>query len=112
MSIDDWIDIGCAGDVPVRGSRVIHASGGDIAIFRADGDEYFALRDRCPHKGGPLSPGIVAGRSVTCPLHNWLISLETGQACGADVGCTPTVRLMVKDGRLLLRLTPAIERAA
>jgi nitrite reductase (NADH) small subunit len=77
---------------------------GDVAIFRTGDGQVFALRDRCPHKGGPLSPGIVHGQAVTCPLHGWSISLRTGEPLGADAGkgCTPVVPLEVIDGRLLL----------
>jgi nitrite reductase (NADH) small subunit len=98
----DWLDVGHMEDVPLRGSRVVATGAGDIAIFKtADGD-LFALRDRCPHKGGPLSQGIVHDRGVTCPLHNWVISLETGEARGADHGCTPKIPLKVDDGRILI----------
>jgi nitrite reductase (NADH) small subunit len=77
---------------------------GDIAVFRSGDGQVFALRDRCPHKGGPLSQGIVHGHAVTCPLHNWIIDLATGQAAGADrgKGCAPTVPLRVATGRVLL----------
>ena len=77
---------------------------GDIAIFRTGDGEVFALRDQCPHKHGPLSQGIVHGRTVTCPLHAWNIDLATGEPTGADAGkgCTPTVALRVENGRLLL----------
>lgn len=98
----EWIDIGALDDVPVRGSRVIRSALGCVAVFRTASDEVFALEDRCPHKGGPLSDGIVHGRSVTCPLHNWVISLETGLAQGADRGAVRTFKLRVDDGRLLI----------
>jgi len=99
-----WIDVGAVTDVPRRGARRVATPLGDIAVFRTGDGELFALRDRCPHKHGPLSQGIVHGRSVTCPLHSWNIDLATGQATGADAGkgCTPTVPLLVKDGRILL----------
>ena len=77
-------------DIPQLGSRVVQrATGGDIAVFRTAEDEVFALHDKCPHKGGPLSQGIVSGKVVTCPLHSWKIDLETGEAVAPDVGCTP-----------------------
>ena len=97
-----WIDIGKLEDIPVRGARVVKTTRGCIAVFRTAGDEVFALNDRCPHKGGPLSQGIVHGRSVTCPLHNWVIALDTGEAQGADKGQVHTVPLKVQAGRLLL----------
>jgi len=98
----DWIDIGSVDDVPPRGARIIKAPGGDIAVFKAADGTLFALRDRCPHAGGPLSQGIVHGHSVTCPLHNWVIDMKTGSVEGPDIGCTKTIPLAVRDGRILL----------
>jgi nitrite reductase (NADH) small subunit len=99
---DHWLDVGHSDEVPVRGSRVIQTGAGDVAVFKSADGEIFALRDRCPHKGGPLSQGIVHDRGVTCPLHNWVISLETGEAQGADIGCTPRIPLKIEDGRILI----------
>ncbi len=98
----DWLDVGDAAAVPLRGARVVSTPGGNVAVFRAADGTLFALRDQCPHKGGPLSEGIVHGHSVTCPLHNWVISLQTGKAQGADEGCTPTIPVAVVDGRIQL----------
>ncbi len=97
-----WIDIGALSAIPVQGARLVKTPKGCIAVFRTSNDEAFALEDRCPHKDGPLSQGIVHGRSVTCPLHNWVINLETGAAEGADRGQVATVRLKVENGRILL----------
>ena len=85
--IMDWIDVGLVTDIPPMGARVVRSADGDIAVFRTADDQFFALYDRCPHKSGPLSEGIVHGRSVTCPLHNWVISLETGGVESPDQGC-------------------------
>ena len=101
----DWVDVGMVADIPLRGARVVKAPGGDIAIFRAADGVVFALRDKCPHKGGPLSQGIVHGHGVTCPLHNWVISLETGEAQGADKGCTPKIPVKIDAGRVLIKTT-------
>ncbi|HST93294.1 MAG TPA: nitrite reductase small subunit NirD [Microvirga sp.] len=110
--MSEWIDIGAVEDVPVLGSRVVQAPGGDIAVFKAADGTLFALRDRCPHKGGPLSQGIVHGHSVTCPLHNWVISLASGEAQGADKGCTPTIPVEVRSGRILICRDSALKLAA
>lgn len=99
---DNWMDMGALEDIPLNGARRVKAAGRDIGLFRTEEDAVFALDNRCPHKGGPLSEGIVHGRSVTCPLHNWVISLETGEAQGADHGCTPSVPVKVESGRVLL----------
>jgi nitrite reductase (NADH) small subunit len=99
-----WTDVGAVTDVPLRGARRVPTRNGDVAIFRTGDGRVFALMDRCPHKGGPLSQGIVHGHAVACPLHNWSISLATGEPLGADKGkgCAPVVPLRVEDGRLLL----------
>lgn len=102
-----WIAIGSTADIPARGARFIAMPSGRIAVFRTLDDRFFALEDRCPHKSGPLSQGIVHGTAVTCPLHNWVISLETGAALGADEGTVRTFPLKVEDGRLFLRLDAA-----
>ncbi len=104
----NWTDIGALEAIPRRGARVLKTSQGCVAVFRTFDDRVFALEDRCPHKGGPLSEGIVHGTGVTCPLHNWVISLETGEAQGADVGKTRTFPLQVANGRILLDLASLI----
>ena len=98
----EWVEIGRETEIPLRGSRIVRAPAGDIAVFRAADGAIFALRDKCPHKGGPLSQGIVHGHGVTCPLHNWVISLETGEAQGADKGCTPRIPVKIEAGRILI----------
>ena len=88
-------------DIPVLGSRIVKREGQiDIAIFRNDQNKIFALLDKCPHKGGPLSQGIVHGESVTCPLHSWKIGLADGEAQAPDVGCTKRFDVKVEDGHV------------
>lgn len=90
-------------DIPKLGARVVKsAAHGDIAVFRTASDEVFAVLDKCPHKGGPLSQGIVYGKRVTCPLHNWNIGLDDGCAVAPDAGCTQTFPVRVLDGEVLL----------
>ena len=100
-----WIGVGRVEDIPVKGSRVVKIHLGDIAVFRTAEDRIFALKNRCPHKGGPLSEGIVHGNAVTCPLHNWVISLETGEAQGADSGCAGVIGVKVEAGAVFLDLS-------
>lgn len=106
-----WIDIGALEDIPLRGARVVKTRLGCIAVFRTSHEEVFATSDRCPHKGGPLSEGIVHGKSVTCPLHNWVFSLESGEALGADEGMIDTFAIRIEDGRLMLDAA-VMERSA
>ncbi|GAB4290294.1 MAG: nitrite reductase small subunit NirD [Methylophaga sp.] len=100
----NWIEIGALTDIPSMGSRVVQTTEGDIAVFRSSTDAVFALFDRCPHKQGPLSQGIVHGERVTCPLHNWVIDMKSGQATGPDEGCTRTFASKVENGVVFLAL--------
>ncbi|RYF74493.1 MAG: nitrite reductase small subunit NirD, partial [Comamonadaceae bacterium] len=100
---DNWTPICRVEDIPPLGSRrVARPIGIAVALFRTSGDEVFALLDRCPHKGGPLSQGIVFGTSVACPLHNWAIGLDDGCARQPDEGCTPSFACRVEAGTVML----------
>lgn len=107
-----WIKIGSINDIPRRGARCVATPRGRIAVFRTGDDQVFAIKDRCPHKGGPLSQGIVHGTSVTCPLHNWVISLETGKALGADQGEVRTIPVKIEDDQLFIAIGAATSWAA
>ncbi len=101
--MSNWKEICSVTDVPVLGSRRVARPGMiEVAVFRNDADEVFALLDRCPHKGGPLSQGIVFGQSVACPLHNWTIGLDDGCARAPDEGCTPRFSVKVENGKVFL----------
>ncbi|MCU0919796.1 MAG: nitrite reductase small subunit NirD [Burkholderiaceae bacterium] len=101
--MSDWIPICALTDIPVLGSRRVQRERGlAVAVFRTADDQVFALLDRCPHKGGPLSQGIVFGRQVACPLHNWNIGLADGHAAAPDEGCTPSFACRVHDGQVQL----------
>jgi len=104
--VADWIDVCRIDDIPKKGARVVRTADGDIAVFRTGEDEIFALRDKCPHKGGPLSQGIVHGKRVACPLHDWKIHLETGLAVAPDEGCAARFPVRLEDDRVMLSLTP------
>ncbi|WP_332673761.1 nitrite reductase small subunit NirD [Aromatoleum sp.] len=98
-----WMSVCALDDIPVLGARVVPSASGDIAVFRTADDEVFAIHDKCPHKGGPLSQGIVHGRDVTCPLHGWKIALASGDALAPDVGCTKSFDVKLVDGLVLLK---------
>ncbi|HHX6488820.1 nitrite reductase small subunit NirD [Pseudomonas aeruginosa] len=100
----NWLDICALDEINPLGSRVVAGPKGDIAIFRAADDQVFALDDRCPHKGGPLSQGLIYGKRVACPLHNWQIELESGAAVAPDQGCAHRHPVRVENGRVLLGL--------
>jgi nitrite reductase (NADH) small subunit len=102
--MSNWKEVANLEEIPSLGSRVLEVEEGRIALFRTSDDQVFALRDACPHKQGPLSQGIVAGHTVTCPLHNWKIDLESGEALAPDEGCTNVYPVKVEDGVVYLQL--------
>jgi nitrite reductase (NADH) small subunit len=104
-----WIDVAPLEDIPGGGARKLVTLHGCVAVFRTGADEVFALEDRCPHRGGPLSEGLVHGSSVTCPLHDWVFDMTTGAAQGADEGRVATYPARQQNGRVLIdaaRLRP------
>jgi nitrite reductase (NADH) small subunit len=107
MATNRWIEIGHLDDIPRRGARRVERPDGLpwIAVFRTADDAVFALVDRCPHRGGPLSEGIVQGHAVACPLHGWLIALDSGAAEAPDEGCTASVAVKLVGGRILLSVS-------
>jgi nitrite reductase (NADH) small subunit len=102
----NWFAVGNIADIPLRGARCVKTPQGKIAVFRTADNHVFAIENRCPHKGGPLAEGIVHGASVTCPLHNWVFDLATGEAQGADEGRVRTYPVKVEDG--LVSIAPDI----
>lgn len=103
MSKSNWRHICALADIPLLGARrVQRAQGPDVALFRVEGDQVYALLDRCPHKGGPLSQGLVFGHAVACPLHGWTIALNSGQALAPDVGCAAHFEVRVEAGEVYL----------
>ena len=100
----NWIEVCRVEDIPALGARVVRSARGNIAVFRNAGDEVFALLDKCPHKGGPLSQGIVFGRKVACPLHGWNIGLDDGNAVAPDVGCAQSFAVKVENGQVFLEI--------
>lgn len=107
----NWIDIGPLEAIPLRGARRVRTPHGCIAVFRTDADEVFATASACPHRGGPLEEGIVHGARVTCPLHNWVFDLATGQAVDEDARID-TFPVRIAAGRVLIDLTRLSDRAA
>ncbi|MFN7087407.1 MAG: nitrite reductase small subunit NirD [Burkholderiales bacterium] len=107
-----WVKACGIDEIPQAGARVLKSVHGDIAVFRTAGDEVFALADRCPHKGGPLSQGIVFGRRVACPLHNWSVALDDGCAVAPDEGCSRSYPVKVEAGCVYVRLPRDMSAAA
>ena len=99
-----WIEVVELNKIPVLGSRLIKTRDTDIAVFRGSDDQVYAIRDACPHKGGPLSQGIMHGSTVTCPLHNWKIDLASGNALAPDHGCGNVFAVKIEGGKVFLQL--------
>lgn len=100
----EWVIICAVNDIPRLGSRIVRSVSGDIAVFRTSSDEVFALRDQCPHQGGPLSQGLVHGSQVTCPLHGWKVQLASGEAVAPDSGCARRYPVRVDNGMVYLSI--------
>ena len=99
-----WTRVCMLEEIPRLGARVVKSAHGNIAVFRNAEDEVFALLDKCPHKGGPLSQGIVFGRKVACPLHNWNIGLDDGNAVAPDHGCARGFAVKLDNGVVFIDL--------
>ena len=105
--MSEWKKVVELENIPVLGARVVKTPDMDIAVFRSNDNQVFAVRDACPHKQGPLSQGIMHGFSVTCPLHNWKINLKSGEALAPDEGCVNVFPVKVEDGIVYLQLSEA-----
>ncbi|HEB79174.1 MAG TPA: nitrite reductase small subunit NirD [Rhodospirillales bacterium] len=105
-----WIEIGKIEDIPLRGARVLKTGNGDIAVFRSVDNRIFALQDQCPHRGGPLSQGLVHDWRVTCPLHGFVIELASGAAVEPDEGCAERYQVRIKGGVISLFLEAGLEK--
>jgi len=103
--MNNWKQVATLEDIPPLGSRVINTEHGNIALFRTAADEVFALLDKCPHKGGQLSQGIVFGNKVACPMHNWHINLQDGNAVAPDVGCARNYPVKLEGNLVYLSLS-------
>ena len=94
-----WYPVSDVNVIPVReGRRVIYGDH-EVALFNL-GNEYLAVDNRCPHKAGPLADGIVAGKAVFCPLHNWKINLENGCALSGGNGQVRTYPVKIVNGHV------------
>lgn len=98
----EWLRVCALHEIPRQGARVVDLEGTAVAVFRTAQDEIHAIEDRCPHKGGPLSQGIVFDNRVACPLHGWQVRLDTGHACAPDEGCAKRYRVKVERDEIFI----------
>jgi nitrite reductase (NADH) small subunit len=105
-----WIRVTHAENIPLREGRAVQLGSEEIAIFNL-GDEFLAVGNRCPHRGGPLADGIVTGNSVVCPLHSWKVCLNSGAVTrpAGEPACTQSYPVRIVDGIVLVQI--AEERA-
>ena len=101
--MNDWMKVAQLNEIPALGARVIKTATMNVAVFRNSQNQVFALKDECPHKKGPLSQGIVHGTTVTCPLHNWKIQLDSGEAVAPDEGCVRAFDTKVEAGVVYIK---------
>ncbi|MHB8249348.1 MAG: nitrite reductase small subunit NirD [Acidithiobacillus sp.] len=104
MTMAQWMEVGSLMEIPQLGGRYVDTPQGQIALLRNEADEVFAVENRCPHRGGPLAEGFVSGRVVFCPLHNWQIDLNKGEALPPDAGCVKTYPVRVEEGQVYIAL--------
>jgi nitrite reductase (NADH) small subunit len=109
--MSNWISVGYVDAIPRLGARVVRTTIGDIAVFRTDDGSVYAIEDRCPHRGGPLSQGIVHGGRVSCPLHDWAIDLASGEAVAPDKGCVRRFPVREAGGLIEIDLADLSRRA-
>ena len=100
-----WRQICLLDEIPYLGSLVVRTGGEEIAVFRNAENEVFALHDKCPHRGGPLSQGIIAGKVVTCPLHGLKLGLEDGEAVAPDKGCARRFPVRIEGSAVWLQIS-------
>jgi nitrite reductase (NADH) small subunit len=108
-----WIRITACDNIPAREGRTAVVGDREIAIFNV-GDGFLAVDNRCPHRGGPLADGIVAGGAVVCPLHAWKINLQTGSVerpAGGEA-CVRSYPTRVEGGIVLIELPAAATAGA
>ena len=105
--MNNWKQVATLEEIPLLGSRVVKSAQGDIALFRTAENEVFALLDRCPHKGGHLSQGIVFGKKVACPMHSWHINLADGNAVAPDAGCARNYPVKLEGSSVYIALGTA-----
>jgi NAD(P)H-dependent nitrite reductase small subunit len=91
----EFVKVARASDIPERRNKVIHLGNEQIALWHANG-RFYAINNVCPHQHIPaLHKGILNGDKVTCPMHGWTYSLETGVAEFGD-GKVKTYRVKVE----------------
>jgi nitrite reductase (NADH) small subunit len=96
--------LGPASEIPPGEGRTFRVSGTGIAVFRTREGRVFATQSECPHRGGPLSDGLVGGTTLICPLHEWSFDLLSGMALTGSCGIRVYPIVQGPDGVLVLEI--------
>ena len=95
--------VGAIGDLQSGACARIELPGGDeIAVFNVNG-EFYATSNACPHRGAPLSAGMLCGHVIECGLHGWEFDVRTGE-CLTVRDTIKTYELKIEDGILMVEL--------
>ena len=97
------INLGLISRIPVGQGRCYVIGSDEIAVFRQRDGRLFAIQNRCPHRQGPLSEGVMGGGRVICPLHAHRFDLEDGTGSETDE-CVKVYRVEELRGEILLSL--------
>ena len=102
-----WIAVTQCENIPLREGRAVMVHDKELAVFNL-GERFLAVENRCPHRGGPLSDGIVSGNTVVCPLHAWRVCLDDGSVVkpAEQKACVISYRTKVEDGIVCVQLPP------
>ncbi|MGO4268336.1 nitrite reductase small subunit NirD [Paenibacillus sp. TAF58] len=89
------VHVGNISEIAERRSRVVRIGALEIALFKLSDGVVKAIENRCPHKGGKLSEGILCDHHVFCPLHDWKIDLQDGLVQAPDEGCVTSFQVEI-----------------
>ncbi|MDG5787070.1 nitrite reductase small subunit NirD [Evansella sp. AB-P1] len=104
VSTINRIKVAKVSDLAVGVGQRVNIAGKEIALFKQNDGIIKAILNRCPHKGGPLSEGIVSGEHVFCPLHDWKINMNDGQVQAPDIGCVKTYHVEIMKDTVFIEI--------
>jgi nitrite reductase (NADH) small subunit len=99
VKVSNWVKVCAAEDIPPFEGRRTKIEGFYVGVFHTE-EGFYAIGDICPHLGGPLSDGILAGTEVSCPLHNRRVALKSGEVVNDDLSCVPAFPVEVRNGTI------------
>jgi nitrite reductase/ring-hydroxylating ferredoxin subunit/multimeric flavodoxin WrbA len=110
MTDTNWQDVGTVADFAARPLTEITVGRTKLVLSQRNG-RFGVISGVCNHVGGPLGQGKLEGNYVVCPWHNWKFHRVTGIGePGFEADAVPSYKVKVKDGRVLVRMSPATPR--